>query len=66
MIIFDKFWTIVKERGISTYALREKYGIDSMTIRRLKANKNTTTKTLSTLCEILDCKLEDIAEYVKK
>ena len=26
--------------------------------------KNVTTYTLDRLCEILDCRLEDIAEYV--
>ena len=65
MILFDKLWETMKERGISTYVLREKYNICSRTIRRLRANENTTTNTLNTLCEILDCRLQDIAEYVK-
>ena len=54
----------MKQKGISTYKLRETCGIDSKTIRRLKANDNTETKTLNKLCAILDCKLEDIAQYV--
>ncbi len=66
MIVFDKLWSTMQEKGISTYALREKCGIDSKTIRRLKANENMETKTLSKLCEVLDCKLEDIAQYVKE
>ncbi len=64
MIIFDKLWILMKQKGISTYKLRETCGIDSKTIRRLKANDNTETKTLNKLCTILDCKLEDIAQYV--
>ena len=55
----------MRDRGISTYALRERHNIDTRTIRRLKANGNVTTDTLNTLCDILDCKLEDITEYVK-
>ena len=43
--------------------MREKCGIDRKTVRRLKANENTETKTLDKLCAALDCKLEDIAEY---
>ena len=50
--------------GGSTYFLRERAGIDSKTIRRLRVNDNTETKTLSKLCEVLDCSLEDIAEYI--
>ena len=65
MIKFDKLWVTMKEKGISTYWLREKCGIDRKTIRRLKENDNIETKTLNKLCAALDCGLEDIAEYVK-
>jgi len=65
MIRFDKLWETMKEKGVSTYTLREKFNVDTRTIRRLKANENTTTDTLNTLCEILDCSLYDIAEYIK-
>ncbi|MBE6931732.1 MAG: helix-turn-helix transcriptional regulator [Ruminococcaceae bacterium] len=65
MIVFDKLWIYLKNRGISTYRLRENSGIDGKTIRRLKANDNMETKTLSRICEALDCRLEDIAEFVK-
>ena len=64
MIIFDKLWDVMKEKDISTYQLREKCGIDSKTVRRLRANENMETKTLNKLCVALDSRLEDIAEYV--
>lgn len=64
VIIFDKLWDVMKEKGVSTYQLREKCGIDSKTVRRLRANDNMETKTLNKLCSALDCRLEDIAEYV--
>mgnify|MGYP003292659429 FL=1 len=66
MIKFDKLWVTMKEKGISTYWLREKCGIDRKTIRRLKENDNIETKTLNKLCAALDCRLEDIAEFVKE
>ncbi len=65
MIIFDRLWTTMEKKGVSTYWLREKCGIDNKTIRRLRANDNIETKTLSKLCTVLDCALEDIAEFVK-
>ncbi len=64
MIVFDKLWDIMKKQGVSTYTLREKCGIDSKTVRRLKANENIETKTLDKLCAALDCKIEDIMEYI--
>lgn len=65
MITFDKLWETMKEKQVTTYWLREKCGIDSKTIRRLRANENMETKTLNKLCAALDCQLEDIAEYIE-
>lgn len=64
MIRFDKLWAVMERKGVSTYWLREKCGIDRKTIRRLRANENLETKTLNKLCAVLSCRLEDIAEYV--
>ncbi len=66
MIKFDKLWDTMAKKGFSTYTLREKCGIDSKTVRRLKANENIETKTLDKLCIALDCKIEDIAEFIKE
>lgn len=60
MIKFDKLWVVMEQKGVTTYALREKGGIDSKTIRRLRNNENMETKTLDKLCKALDCKLETI------
>ncbi len=65
MIVFDKLWKTMEQKGITTYVLREKCGIDSKTVRRLKANENIETKTLDKLCSALCCRLEDIAEYIE-
>ena len=69
MLVFDNLWVLmkekgVKEKGVSTYQLREKCGIDSKTIRRLRANDNMETKTLNKLCAVLSCEIGDIAKYV--
>jgi len=53
----------MKEKDVSTYTLREKYDFHTDTIKNLRHNQNIMTNTLSKLCEILDCQLEDIAEY---
>ena len=65
MIVFDKLWITMKNKGVSTYKLRETCGIDSKTIRRLKANDNVETKTIDKLCASLDCDVSDIMEYKK-
>ncbi|MCL2199092.1 MAG: helix-turn-helix transcriptional regulator [Defluviitaleaceae bacterium] len=64
MIVFDKLWETMKEKGVTTYKLREK-GICSRTIKRLRTNGSVETKTLDKLCEVLDCKVEDIITRIK-
>lgn len=66
MIVFDKLWKTMEKKGVSTYVLREECGIDSKTVRRLRANENIETKTLDKLCKALNCDLEDIAEFVRE
>ena len=54
----------MKERNISQYALINKYGMSTGQLDRLRKNANVNLYTLDRLCEILNCNLEDIAEYV--
>ena len=65
MIVYDRLWAKMKERGISQYKLIKDYGVSSRQLDRLRKNENVSTFTLNRLCEILDCNLEDIAEYKK-
>ncbi len=65
MIVFDNLWNTMKEKGISQYKLIKQYGFSTGQLDRLRKNENVNSYTLNTLCEILDCKLEDIAEFKK-
>ena len=35
MIVFDRLWETMKNKGVTTYTLREKYKFDSRKLRRL-------------------------------
>jgi len=65
MIVFDKLWVTMKEKNISQYKLIKEYHFSSGQLDRLRKNDNVNTYTLNQLCSILDCRLEDIAEYIK-
>lgn len=65
MISYDRLWSVMKERGISQYALIKKYGISPAQITRLKRNEGVSTHTIDIFCRILDCKVEDIMEYIR-
>lgn len=66
MIVFDRLWKTMKERGLSQYKLIKEYKISTGQLDRLRKNKNVNTYTLDQLCRILNCGLEDIAEYIDK
>lgn len=67
MISFEPLRHILEERGISTYYLRNKCGInnlDSKTIQRLMSDESVSTNTLNSLCNILDCDISEIVKFL--
>ena len=66
MIIYDKLWQTMKEKGITQYALIKTYKVSPAQITRLKRNESVSTHTINTFCKILDCEVSDIMEYVKE
>lgn len=65
MISYKPLFKTLKEKNITTYTLIYKYGISSATIDRIKKGGGITTAKLNDLCNILDCKIEDIIEFIK-
>ena len=64
MIKYDRLWETLKEKNISQYKLIKDYGIDKAQLHRLRKNMIVKTLVLNNLCKILDCRIEDIMEYV--
>ena len=64
MLKYDKLWVTLKEKNISQYKLIKDYGIDKAQLHRLRKNMVVKTMILNRLCSILDCRIEDIVEYV--
>ncbi|MBP3477110.1 MAG: helix-turn-helix transcriptional regulator [Lachnospiraceae bacterium] len=64
MIKYDRLWTTLKEKNISQYSLIKDYGIDKAQLHRLRQNMVVKTIILNRLCSILNCKIEDIMEYI--
>ena len=64
MIRYDPLWKTMENKNVTTYTLRVKHGMSHATVQRLQADMPVSTHTLDKLCAILNCKLEDIAEYL--
>ena len=65
MISYEPFYQTMKKKGLSTYKLVNDYGLSRSLLDRLKHNKPISTVTLNDLCNILDCRVEDIMIFVK-
>jgi putative transcriptional regulator len=63
-IAYDKLWSLMKAKGISTYRLLQDGVISPGTLQNIRNDKNVNTSTVAALCEALDCQPGDILEYV--
>ena len=64
MIVYERLWKTMKEKGISQYKLINEYRVSQGQRDRLRKNANVSSHTLNQLCKILQCRIEDIAEYI--
>ena len=64
LISYEPLWKTMEKKGITTYTLINKYGINPRTIHNLKHNKSITLYTMEKLCHILDCQSESIVTFI--
>ncbi|MDO4272719.1 MAG: helix-turn-helix transcriptional regulator [Eubacteriales bacterium] len=64
MISYRIFWDTLNDRGISQYALYTDHNISRSLLDKLRKDKNIEVFTLGKLCSILNCRIEDIVEYI--
>ena len=65
MISYEPFYRTLLKKNITEYQLIYKEGISANTLYRLRKGYPITTKTLDTLCFILDCEVSDILYHDK-
>ncbi|PKM51759.1 MAG: XRE family transcriptional regulator [Firmicutes bacterium HGW-Firmicutes-7] len=64
MIVYNPLWKTMILKKITTYQLINDYHFSKGQLDRLKQNSNVEMNTIDILCNILKCRIEDIAEYV--
>lgn len=65
MMSFDPLWETMKKKNITTYKMIKDYNMSRGMLDKLKHDRNVTLETVERLCEILDCRIEDIVVYRK-
>ena len=66
VISYKPFYETLYKKGITEYHLIFKEGFSANTLHRMKKGEAISTKTLDALCYVLDCKVEDIIQFVKE
>lgn len=64
MISYRRLWDTMREKGVTQYTLIYKKHISPSQISRLKHNQYVSTHTIEMFCKILNCRVEDVMEYI--
>ena len=63
IISYEPLFKTMKEEGITSYRLG-KMGNSLSNYYAMKHGENISTHTLNQLCKLLQCKVEDVLEYI--
>ena len=65
MISYEPFFKTMKDKGIASYRLG-KMGFPLSNYYAMKHGENISTHTLNQLCKLLQCRVEDVIEYIEE
>lgn len=53
----------LKNAGYSSTYLKDNHILSAVTLQNIRSNKPVKLESIDKICELLDCKLEDIIRY---
>jgi len=65
-IRYERLFSLMKEKGLTTYRIQKDHIISQSTLQKLREGKPVSTASISALCEALGCQPGDIMEYVEE
>ena len=64
-ISYKPLWRLMVEKDMKKLELRDITGMSNNTLARLGKNEAVSMDVLERICIALDCRIEDIVEFVK-
>ena len=64
-ISYNKLWKMLIDKNMKKSDLKEKAGISTASLAKLCKGDNITTDVLLRICEVMECRIEDILETVR-
>jgi DNA-binding Xre family transcriptional regulator len=65
-VSYKRLWKLIIDKDMTNTQVRRLASISPATFTKLKKNETVSMEVLMKLCMILDCKIEDIVEFVKE
>lgn len=65
-ISYKPLWRLLLEKDMKKLELRDLVGMSNNTLARLGKNEGVSMDVLERICVALDCRIEDIVEFVKE
>lgn len=63
---YKKLFKLLIDKDMKKKELCEKARISSTSITKLRKNQNVNTEIIDKICKALDCRVEDIMEYISE
>lgn len=63
---YNPLWKTLIDKRITKTQLRQKVGCSTSTLARLGKNEFVGLDLICKICKALDCRIEDVVEYVKE
>ena len=63
-VSYKKLFKLLIDRDMKKKDLRELAGIGNSTMTKLANNENVTVEVMAKICKALDCKVEDIMDFI--
>lgn len=65
-VSYKKLWHLLLDKDMKKKELSELAGISNYTINKLNRDGNVTVEVLEKICLALNCKVDDILEFIKE
>ncbi len=61
---YNRLWHKLIDLNMSKSEMRRKAGLTTNALAKLGKGESVSLETLEKICSVLDCKIEDIVEYM--
>lgn len=61
---YKKLWKVLIDKNLTKTELRDMASISNSSLARLSKDENVTMNVLDRICKVLECRIEDIVEFI--